>query len=87
MKTSNKVLPVLPQIAAIIVVMMSLVVGSMNRVEASARPASMAVSAAVFQEDRGPVHRPLATVGVKLEQTARINVVKLSGSNSKASNR
>lgn len=78
MRTNGKLLKTLPRITAIVLAML-FGAGNLRLINAAgyALPVEMSSpsAAAVLQEEPGPVHRPLATLGVTLGQTARINVV------------
>ncbi|HEV8484039.1 MAG TPA: hypothetical protein VGV87_10890 [Blastocatellia bacterium] len=67
--TRKRLINILPRVTAIVLTML-FVVGNLNPANASG-PAR----AAALPDEAGPAHRPLATVGVTLGQTARINVV------------
>ena len=77
MRTNRKLVNLLPRIAAIVLAMV-FGAGNLNLSNASGPALSVKkfpALAAVLQEETGPAHLPLATVGVTLAQTARINVV------------
>lgn len=77
MRTIRKLVNILPRIAAIALAIL-FAAGNLNLTNASGPTPTVKKSpalAAVLQEETGPVHLPLATVGVTLGQTARINVV------------
>lgn len=84
MRTNKMFVSVLPRITAIALAML-FAAGNMNLTNA-AGPAraveTLPPLATALDEETGPVHRPLATVGVTLGQTARINVVNSPDPNS-----
>lgn len=78
MRINGKLLKTLPRITAIVTAML-LGAGNLSLTRAAGAALrvemSPALAEAVPQEETDPVHLPLATVGVTLGQTARINVV------------
>lgn len=84
MRTQRRLVNILPLIAAIALAML-LAAGNLNLTNASGSALSvkrLPALAMTMQEESGPVHRPLATVGVTLGQTVRINVVSSPDPNS-----
>ncbi len=84
MQTRKKLMNILPRIAAIVMAML-FAAGNLNPTSTAAPALTVKkfpALAAVLDDENGPVHRPLATVGVTLGQTARINVVNSPDPNS-----
>jgi hypothetical protein len=84
MRTNRKLVNILPRITAIVLAML-FAAGNQNLINASGRALTnkeLPALATTPQEESGPVHRPLASVGVTLGQTARINVVASPDPNS-----
>ena len=76
-RTNERLLNMPPRIPTIVLAML-FAVGSLNLANASGPALRVSGSAALAtgpRDELGPVHLPLATVGVTLGQTARINVV------------
>ena len=77
MRTNKKLVNIFPRITAIVIAML-FAAGTVNLTNA-AGPAltfkHLPALAAALQEETGPVHLPLATLGITVGQTARINVV------------
>lgn len=69
MQTSKRLMNIVPRIAAIVLAML-FAAANLNFTNASGPSLATAP-----QEERGPAHLPLATMGITLGQTARINVV------------
>jgi len=84
MRTNRKVVNTLPRIAAIVLTTL-LAAGNLYLTNASG-PAlagkKLPALGTSLQEETGPVHRPLATVGITVGQTARVNVVNSPDPNS-----
>jgi hypothetical protein len=84
MRTNRKLVNILPRITAIVLAML-FAAGNLNLINASG-PAltnkELPALATTPQEESGPVHRPLATVGITSGQTARVNVVSSPDPNS-----
>ena len=84
MRTNRKPVNTLPRIAAIVLATL-LAAGNLYLADASGPALSVKrvpALPATMQEETGAVHRPLATVGITLGQTARINVVASPDPNS-----
>jgi hypothetical protein len=77
MRINRKLVKIVRRIAAIPLAML-FVVGNLNPSSAAVTPfriKNLPAPAAGLDDETGPVHRPLTTVGVTQGQTARINVV------------
>ena len=78
MRINGKLLKTLPRVTAIVLAML-FGAGNLRSIIAAAYALPVEMSpppaVAVLQEEPGPVHRPLATLGVTYGQIARINVV------------
>ena len=84
MRSGKMFVSVIPRITAIVLAML-FAVGTPNLSKAAGPAATVKESlspTAVRQEETAVVHRPLASVGVTLGQTARINVVNSPDPNS-----
>ena len=77
MRTRRRPMKIIPRITVIVLALL-LVAGNRNLTKPSGSTPTvktLTALAAVLDDETGPVHRPLATVGVTAGQTARINVV------------
>jgi hypothetical protein len=74
MQIGERLMNILPRITAIVLTML-FTTGNLYLTNASGPALAVKNFPEALGEETGPVHRPLATVGVTLGQTARINVV------------
>lgn len=86
MRTNRKLVNIFPRITAIAIAML-FGAGTLNQTNAAGPEIKLRqfpVLATSLRDETGPVHLPLATVGVTLGQTARINVVNSPDPNNPA---
>jgi hypothetical protein len=84
MRTNRKLVNIFPRIPAIVIAML-FAAGALNLTSAAGPDLTLRqfpALATTLHEETGPVHLPLATVGVTMGQTARINVVNSPNPNS-----
>jgi hypothetical protein len=81
MQTNRKIVNILPRLVAIVLAML-FAAGNLNLTNAAGPALAVKNLPGALGEETGPVHRPLATMGITQGQTARINVVNSPDPNS-----